>query len=84
MCLRQQIPLMEQKDCFQPPPSAICHVVLATNIAESSLTLPAVDVVIDTCRKREMVYDRTLRIEQLRELQCARASMDQRKGESVC
>ena len=48
----------EQAEVFSPPPPTVCHVVLASNIAESSLALPNCRVVIVFCLRRQMVYDR--------------------------
>lgn len=47
----------EQTEVFSPPPADTCHVVLASNIAESSLTLPKCRLVIDFCLRRQMIYD---------------------------
>lgn len=47
----------EQAEVFSAPPPNVCHVVLASNIAESSLTLPNCRVVIDFCLRRQMIYD---------------------------
>merc|ERR1740138_958698 len=49
----------EQEQAFLKPADNVCHVFLASNIAESSVTLPKVRVVIDTCLRRQMAHDRT-------------------------
>ena len=47
--MHSSIPIEEQeRACKQPPSKNWCRVYLASNIAESSLTLPNVRVVIDT------------------------------------
>eukprot|EP00667_Euglena_gracilis_P001039 EG_transcript_1039 len=55
--LHSQIPLEEQKEVFSAPSADTAHVVLATNMAESSLTLPNVNVVIDSGLTKRAVYD---------------------------
>lgn len=47
----------EQTEVFSAPPANTCHVVLASNIAESSLTLPNCRIVIDFCLRRQLIYD---------------------------
>lgn len=51
------IPREEQEEVFKPPPPGVCHVVLASNIAESSLTLPSVCGIIDLAMRRSIQYD---------------------------
>lgn len=55
--LHSSIRREEQEEVFSAPPSDTVHIVLASNIAESSLTLPAVRIVIDFCLKRQLIYD---------------------------
>eukprot|EP00931_Biecheleriopsis_adriatica_P024385 TRINITY_DN1520_c1_g1_i2.p1 TRINITY_DN1520_c1_g1~~TRINITY_DN1520_c1_g1_i2.p1 ORF type:complete len:3371 (-),score=1236.43 TRINITY_DN1520_c1_g1_i2:41-9523(-) len=57
--LHSTIPMDEQEQAFREPPENVCHVFLASNIAESSVTLPKVRVVIDTCLHRTMAHDKT-------------------------
>ncbi|OEH75009.1 hypothetical protein cyc_03676 [Cyclospora cayetanensis] len=62
----------EQTEVFSPPPPHTCHVVLASNIAESSLTLPNCRVVLDFCLRRQMICDpNCLRVFDLPEMQTA-------------
>ena len=56
---------------------------MATNIAESSITLPKISVVLDFGQKRHLTYDTTKRIEFLKLVWCSKASMDQRKGSTL-
>ncbi|MCB1691410.1 MAG: ATP-dependent helicase HrpB [Pseudomonadales bacterium] len=55
-------------------------VVLATNIAESSLTIDGVDVVIDSGLAREPVYDPVTALTRLTTRRISRASSEQRAG----
>lgn len=43
----------EQKRVFEPTPTDTLRVVAATNIAEASITIPDVTVVIDSCKVKE-------------------------------
>ena len=42
---------------FKIPPEGVRKVVLATNIAETSITVPDVVYVVDTGRVKEMHFD---------------------------
>ena len=46
--LHSQIPFEEQADAFKPPHTNTINVILATNTAESSVTIPRLYLVIDT------------------------------------
>ena len=77
-----QIPFQDQMDVFSAPPADRAHVILATNMAESSLTIPSVRVVIDYGQKKQLSYDTKRRVNVLRLNWCSKASLDQRKGQS--
>eukprot|EP00439_Symbiodinium_sp_Y106_P024021 s428_g2.t3 len=57
-------------------------VIVATNVAETSVTLPDVTIVIDTCRERRLTRDHghTTLAPALLERFCAKDSLKQRKG----
>lgn len=46
VCIHSQIPVEEQENLFLPTPSDQVKVIVATNSAESSITIPDVDLVI--------------------------------------
>jgi len=69
-----------QLACFVRPPSGLTKVVLATNIAETSITVDDVTAVIDTCRHKENRYDHRRRLEALVEDFAPRGCMTQRRG----
>jgi len=52
--LYSALPPEQQKKIFDPPPESTRKVVLATNIAETSITIPGIKYVIDTglCKER--------------------------------
>lgn len=47
---------VQQRRVFQPTPSGSRKCVLATNIAETSITIPGVRFVIDTGKQKEKRY----------------------------
>jgi len=65
---------------LETPSGGVWRVVLATNIAESSLTVPGVNAVIDFGTHRVSVYDDEARMSTLVTEWCSRASMLQRRG----
>ena len=71
----------EQQRVFQPPPGrAVRKVVLSTNIAETSLTIPGIRFVIDTGLARMKRYQAASRTERLPIEAISRASATQRAG----
>ena len=51
------IPKGAQREVFRPVPHGVHKIVLSTNIAETSVTIDNVTVVIDTGRVKEKSYD---------------------------
>lgn len=78
--LHSQIRLEQQREVFRRPPTGVRKIVLSTNIAESSLTIDDVDVVIDCGRVKETSYDAFLGVSTLNTSWVSRASMAQRAG----
>ena len=70
----------EQQRVFKP--HAKRRVVLATNVAETSLTVPGVRYVIDTGTARISRYSARLKVQRLPIEPVSQASADQRKGRS--
>mmetsp|Transcript_78885 Transcript_78885/g.142280 ORF Transcript_78885/g.142280 Transcript_78885/m.142280 type:complete len:1880 (+) Transcript_78885:103-5742(+) len=77
--LHSQVPGEDQDLVFETPPPDTCHVVLATTIAESSLTLPRVVGVIDFCVHKTAVGDKS-QLSRLCTEWCARSAATQREG----
>jgi ATP-dependent helicase HrpB len=70
----------EQDAALAPAARGVRKVVLATNIAETSLTIPGVRVVVDSGLVRRACFDPVTGMSRL-ETQCiSRASADQRQG----
>lgn len=70
----------EQDEAIQPAPSGKRKIVLATSIAESSITIDGVTVVIDSGLSRKSVFDSRTGMSHLETVRVSRASADQRRG----
>eukprot|EP01038_Epipyxis_sp_PR26KG_P008683 gene8683-11734_t len=71
----------EQKKIFQPVQNENeIKIVISTNVAEASITIPDVTVVIDTCRVKEMNFDAETQSSMLMMKLAAHDSLTQRKG----
>ncbi|MFT4247037.1 MAG: ATP-dependent helicase HrpB, partial [Pseudomonas sp.] len=80
LTLHGELPVEQQSRVLQPDPRGQRRVVLATNVAESSVTLPGVRVVIDSGLAREPRYDPNSGFARLDVTTIAQASADQRAG----
>ncbi|KAG1663311.1 hypothetical protein FOA52_006270 [Chlamydomonas sp. UWO 241] len=70
----------EQRRAFKVPPPGVRKVVIATNIAETSLTIEDVVYVIDAGKHKERRYDAGRKLVLLQEDWVSRAGALQRKG----
>ncbi|WON73660.1 ATP-dependent RNA helicase HrpA [Nitrosospira sp. Is2] len=70
----------EQERVFRPGGSSLRRIVLATNVAETSLTVPGIRYVIDTGVARLNRYSYRNKVEQLQVEKISRASANQRAG----
>ena len=84
--LHSAMPYEEQKMALREPALTARHIVLCTNVAESSLTVPNVDVVIDSGLRRANSYDAVNSVYRLTTVWCSKASCLQRRGRTgrVC
>jgi ATP-dependent helicase HrpB len=80
LALHGDLPVEQQARVLQPSADARRRVVLATNVAESSVTLPGVRVVVDTGLAREPRFDPVSGFSRLDVVPIAQASADQRAG----
>ncbi|HEU0306088.1 MAG TPA: ATP-dependent helicase HrpB [Lysobacter sp.] len=78
--LHGELPVEQQSRVLQADPAGHRRIVLATNVAESSVTLPGVRVVIDSGLAREPRYDPNSGFARLDVVAIAQASADQRAG----
>ncbi len=76
--LHSRVPATEQKNALNPAQGA--RIILATNIAETSLTIPDVTLVIDSGLVRRADYEQRTGITRLRTSRISQASADQRRG----
>jgi ATP-dependent helicase HrpB len=76
--LHGSLPFEQQVRALQP--AARRKVILATNIAETSLTIPGVRTVIDSGLARQADYDAQRGLDQLHLTRISRASAEQRTG----
>ncbi|KAJ7631081.1 P-loop containing nucleoside triphosphate hydrolase protein [Roridomyces roridus] len=65
---------------FDVPPPNIRKIVIATNIAETGITIPDITCVIDSGKHREMRFDEKRQISRLVETFVARSNAAQRRG----
>ncbi len=70
----------EQDRAIAPSPPGRRKVVLATSIAETSLTIEGVRIVVDSGLSRVQLYEPDLGLSRLETVRAARASVDQRRG----
>ena len=78
--LHSSITLDEQYLVFRNPKPGYRKVILSTNIAESSITVPDIKYVIDFCLTKSMVCDLDTNYQSLRLQWASRASGEQRAG----
>jgi small subunit ribosomal protein S24e len=78
--LHSTIPLVEQQAIFEPPAEGVRRIILATNIAETSITIPDVVYVIDSAKIKEQRYDPSRRISSLVTAWVGSSNLNQRAG----
>lgn len=84
------LPAAEQDKVFAPHGEEIRRVILATAIAETSITIPSVRIVIDAGLMRIPVFSPATGMDKLETVRVTKASSDQRRGragrtsEGVC
>lgn len=78
--LHSSIPLAEQQVIFEPPPPGIRRVILATNIAETSVTIPDVVYVVDTAKIKENRYEPERHMTSLVSTWVGTSNLNQRAG----
>eukprot|EP00930_Biecheleria_cincta_P019174 TRINITY_DN14707_c0_g3_i1.p1 TRINITY_DN14707_c0_g3~~TRINITY_DN14707_c0_g3_i1.p1 ORF type:complete len:1410 (+),score=327.38 TRINITY_DN14707_c0_g3_i1:197-4426(+) len=78
--LHSTLPQEEQQLVFEAPPEGQVKVILATSIAESSVTINDVTVVVDSGLIREMRYDAKRRLSAMDTVCASQSNAIQRKG----
>jgi ATP-dependent RNA helicase DHX29 len=69
-----------QSAVFDVPPQGVRKIVIATNIAETGITIPDITCVIDTGKHREMRFDEKRQLSRLVETFVAKSNAAQRRG----
>jgi ATP-dependent RNA helicase DHX37/DHR1 len=78
--LYSQLPTNQQLRVFEPPPEGSRLIVLATNVAETSLTIPGIRYVFDCGRAKEKKYDLNTGVQSFEIGWISKASANQRAG----
>ncbi|PGH31285.1 ATP-dependent RNA helicase DHX37/DHR1 [[Emmonsia] crescens] len=78
--LYSQLPTKEQMKVFEPVPEGSRLIVLATNVAETSLTIPGIKYVFDCGRSKEKQYDISTGVQSFQIGWISKASASQRAG----
>ncbi|ORY10527.1 P-loop containing nucleoside triphosphate hydrolase protein [Clohesyomyces aquaticus] len=78
--LYSQLPTNQQLRVFESPPEGSRLIVLATNVAETSLTIPGIRYVFDCGRAKEKKYDLRTGVQSFEVGWISKASANQRAG----
>lgn len=74
------LPTSEQMKVFQDPPGGSRVCIVATNVAETSLTIPGIRYVVDCGRAKERKYNEETGVQSFEIDWVSKASADQRAG----
>ena len=75
-----ELPITQQQQAIAPAPKGYFKLVLATNIAETSLTIEGVDLVIDAGLEKVALYDQQTLTNRLHQQSISKAAAIQRMG----
>ncbi|KAL2365476.1 hypothetical protein RJZ56_001602 [Blastomyces dermatitidis] len=78
--LHSSIASEDQEKAFLIPPIGMRKIVIATNIAETGITIPDITAVIDTGKEKVMRFDERRQLSKLVESFIARTNAKQRRG----
>ncbi|KAF8274097.1 hypothetical protein EI94DRAFT_1768945 [Lactarius quietus] len=78
--LHSSVPVAEQQVIFDPPPAGVRRIIISTNIAETSVTIPDVVYVVDTAKVKEQRYDPTRHMSSLVSAWVGLSNLKQRAG----
>ena len=80
VALHGELSMAEQQAALSPAEPGMRRIVLATNVAESSVTLPGIRAVVDSGLAREPRFDPNSGFTRLETVPISQASADQRAG----
>ncbi|GES75825.1 probable ATP-dependent RNA helicase spindle-E [Rhizophagus clarus] len=78
--LHSTVTIDEQCLVMQRPRNGCRKIILATNVAESSITVPDVRIIFDSCLRKDVHYDKTTRSYSLNEQWISKDCAEQRRG----
>jgi ATP-dependent RNA helicase DHX29 len=78
--LHSSIASEDQEKAFNIPPEGMRKIVIATNIAETGITIPDITAVIDAGKEKMMRFDERRQLSRLVESFISRANAKQRRG----
>ncbi|KAM3929120.1 ATP-dependent RNA helicase DHX30 [Leptodactylus fuscus] len=78
--VHSNVPLANQQVIFERPPPGIRKIVLATNIAETSVTIDDIVHVVDTGMHKEQRYDLRTKVSCLETTWVSKSNVTQRRG----
>ncbi|KAG0150238.1 hypothetical protein CROQUDRAFT_652659 [Cronartium quercuum f. sp. fusiforme G11] len=78
--LHSSIPVVDQQKVFTPPSEGVRRVILSTNIAETSVTIPDVVFVVDTGKIKEKRFDPERHLSSLVTAWVGTSNLNQRAG----
>lgn len=78
--VHSNIPLNDQQSIFQRPPPGVRKIVLATNIAETSVTIDDIVHVVDSGMQKEQRYDLRTKVSCLETTWVSKSNVIQRRG----
>ncbi|KAA8652325.1 hypothetical protein EYZ11_010692 [Aspergillus tanneri] len=78
--LHSSIASEDQEKAFAVPPQGLRKIVIATNIAETGITIPDITAVIDAGKEKTMRFDERRQLSRLVEAFISRANAKQRRG----
>merc|ERR1719217_1447815 len=78
--LYSSLPMQQQRKVFPPAPDGVRKVIVATNIAETSLTIDGVVYVVDPGLVKQKIYNPRTHVESLLVSPISKASAMQRAG----
>ncbi|KAM8967200.1 ATP-dependent RNA helicase DHX30 [Pelodytes ibericus] len=78
--VHSNIPMMDQQSIFHRPPPGVRKIVLATNIAETSVTIDDIVHVVDSGMQKELRYDLKTKVSCLETSWVSLSNVTQRRG----
>lgn len=78
--LHSKMPHYDQRKIFDKPPNGVRKIVLATDIAETGITVADVVYVVDSCTHRQVQWHEKRGVSSISNQWASRANINQRKG----